>query len=85
MLRKEIAKASKWTGVIKKLNNVLPRKASLTIYESFVRPHLDYGDILYHQPHNESMNNKLGSVKYTADLAITGAIKWTLSWIFIKN
>ena len=25
----------------------LPRSALLTIYESFIRPHLDYGDILY--------------------------------------
>ena len=25
----------------------LPRSALLTIYKSFIRPHLDYGDILY--------------------------------------
>ena len=66
--------ASKRIGVIKKLNNVLPRKALLTIYKSFVRPHLDYGDILYHQPYNESINSKLESIQYKATLAITGAI-----------
>ena len=69
-----ITKASKRIGVIKKLNNVLPRKALLTIYKSFVRPHLDYGDILYHQPYNESINSKLESIQYKATLAITGAI-----------
>ena len=46
-------------GAIKKLNNVFPRNVLLTICKSFVRPHLDYGDILYHQPNNENINNKL--------------------------
>ena len=71
-IKENIAKASKGIGFIKKLNNVLPRNALLTIYKSFVRPHLDY-----HQPNNESMNNQLESVQYSAALAITGAIKGT--------
>ena len=53
--------------------NFLPRNALLTIYKSFLRPHLDYGDILYHQ-HNESMNSKPKSVQYSAALAIAGVI-----------
>ena len=76
-IKEIITKVSKGIGVIKKLNNVLPRKALLTIYKSFVRPHLDYGDILYHQPYNESINSKLESIQYNAALAITGAIKGT--------
>ena len=59
------------------MNNILPRNAFITIYRSFVRLHLDYGGILYHQPNNESMNSKLKSVQYSAALAITGAIKGT--------
>ena len=59
------------------MNNVLPRNALLTIYKSFVRPHSDNGDILYHQPNNESKNSKLESVQYSTALAITGAIKGT--------
>ena len=59
------------------MNNVLPRNVLLTIYKSFVRPHLDYCDILYHHPSNESMNSKLQSVQHNAALAITGAIKGT--------
>ena len=74
---KKITKSSKGIGAIKKLNNVLPRNALLTTYKSFVRPHLDYGDILYHQPNNESMNSKLESVQYSAALAIAEAIKGT--------
>ena len=76
-IKEIVTKDSKGIGVTKKLNNVLPRKARLTIYESFLRPHLDYGDILYHQPYNESINSKLESIQYNAALAITGAIKGT--------
>ena len=34
-------------GFLHKLQNTLPRQTLITIYEVFVRPHLDYGDILY--------------------------------------
>ena len=61
-IKEIITKANKEIGVLKKLNNVLPRKALLLIYKSFVRPNLDYGDILYHQPLNESINSKLESI-----------------------
>ena len=77
MLKKKIAKGSKRIGIIKKLNSFFLRNTLLTIYKSFVRPHLDYGDILYHQPNNERINSKLESVQYSAALAITGAIKET--------
>ena len=64
-------------GMIKKLSNTLPRDALLTIYKSFVRPHLDYGDIIYDQSQNESFCNKLESIQFNAALAITGAIQGT--------
>ena len=37
----------KGIGIIRKLSNVLPRKPLITIYKSFVRPQLDYGDLIY--------------------------------------
>ena len=70
-------KASRGIEVIKKLFKRLPRNALLTIHKSFVRPHLDYGDIVYDQPYNESFISKLEQVQYNAALAITGAIKCT--------
>ena len=63
--------------MIKKLSNTLPRDAFFTIYKLFVRPHLDYGDIIYDQPQNESFCNKLESIQYNAALAITGATQGT--------
>ena len=76
-ITEKIAKANKGIGVIKKLHNVLPRRALLTIYKCFIRPNLDYGDFIYDQPNNGSFCSKIESVQYNAALAITGAIRGT--------
>ena len=70
-----ISKINKGIAVIKKLRYSLPRKSLITIYKAFLRPLIDYGDIIYDQPQNESFCEKLESVQYKVALAITGAIK----------
>ena len=70
-------KALKGIGIIEKLSKSLPRHSLVTIYKSFVRPHLDYGDIIYDQPNNESFTQKIERIQYNAALTITGAIKGT--------
>ena len=62
---------------LKKLYNMLPRNALLTICKSFVRPHLHYGDIVYNQPKNESSSNKIKADQHNSILAIINAIKRT--------
>ena len=74
-LNKVESKVNEAIGIIRKLQNVLPRSAFLTIYKSFIRPHLDYGDIIYDKAFNESFHAKLESLQYNATLAITGAIR----------
>ena len=44
---------------MKRFSVNLPQSALLTIYKSFFRPHLEYGDILYDKPDNESFQNKI--------------------------
>ena len=68
---------SKLIGTIKNLSFHLPRKSSLTIYKSFVRPHFDYDDIIYDNTENEALINKLEKVQYQACLPITGAFQST--------
>ena len=70
-------KINKTIGLLRKLKNLLPRTALIKIYKAFVRPHLDYGDILYDQAFNLSFQQKLESIQYRACLAITGAIQGT--------
>ena len=62
---------------MRKLNFLIPRTFVLTVYKSFIRPHLGYGDVIYDQPNLSSVINKIESVQYNAVLAITGAIRVT--------
>ena len=55
------SKVNRITGIIRSLQNVLPRPALLTICKSFTRPHLDYGDIICNKAYNESFKSKLES------------------------
>ena len=48
------------------------------MYKSFIRPHLDYGDISYNKLSNEKFQNETEKLQYRASLAISGAIQSTL-------
>ena len=48
-LKNVFKKTNKTIELLRKLSNSLPRQALITIYKAFVRPHLDYGDVLYGQ------------------------------------
>ena len=76
-LKNVFNKTNKTIGLLRKLSNLLPRQALVSIYKAFVRPHLDYGDILYDQAFNNSFYAKMKSIQYNACLAITGAIRGT--------
>ena len=76
-ISEKIAKANGGIGVIKRLSRYLPRKSLISMYTSFIRPHLDYADVVYDQPDNASLSSKIETVQYNAALAITGAIRGT--------
>ena len=56
-------KINKGISVIKKLRHSLPQKSLLTIYKSFLKHLIDYGDTIYDQPQNESFCEKLESLQ----------------------
>ena len=58
-----------------KLHGTLPRASMITIYKSFLRLDLDYGDIIYDQPYNNSFCLKVESIQCNATIAITDAIR----------
>ena len=57
------------------------------LYKLYVRPHLDYGDVIYHIPEKvcdfsqyiilPNLMEKLESVQYSAALAVSGAWRGT--------
>ena len=76
-IKEKTFRAMKGIVNIQKLNKTLPRHSPIAIYKSILRPHLDYGDIIYNQPHNESFKQNIEKILYSAALVISGAIKKT--------
>ena len=74
-INEKLKKVTKSINLLRKLNLTLPRSPLLIIYKSFIRPHLDYGDIDYNQPNDSSLSEKIESLQCNAALAITGAIE----------
>ena len=76
-----------WSLPLKFLSRYLPRHTLDQLYKLHVRPHLDYGDVIFHTPaklcefsHNEILTSsmeKLESVQYSAALAVTGTWRGT--------
>ena len=62
---------------MRRFSMTLSRKSLLTMYKSFVRPLLEYANIIYDKPCNETFKGKLEVVQYNVRLTITGAIKGT--------
>ena len=73
----EKIKATKVVNVIRKMNLLLPHSSLLTIYKSFVRRHLNYGDVIYNQPNNSRLSGNIETVQYNATLVIIGTIRRT--------
>ena len=81
----KINQANKGIGVMKQLYSYLPRSALELLYKLYVRPHLDYGDVVYQIPDNESktfdskndifhpLMTRVESVQYEAACVVSGA------------
>ena len=82
-----ISKARKSIGLLKYLSEYLPRHTLNELCKLYVRPHLDYGDVIYHIPAKlcefsqniilPNLMEKLESVQYSAALAVTGTWRGT--------
>ena len=62
-LKDKLSKISKTIGLLRKLQKILTRAPLFTIYKSFIRPHLDYVDIIYDKAYNTSFHQN--SEKFT--------------------
>ena len=86
-IKSAISKARRGIGLLKYLSKYLPRHTLNELYKLYVRPHLDYGDVIYHIPSKAcefsqniilpNMMEKLESVQYSAALVITGTWRET--------
>ena len=84
-INEKAIKAKKMIGVIKHLSMYLPIKSLNQMYNSFVRPHLDYCDAIFHEPHKvtqfgltlTSAMEEIEKIQYKAALAVSGTWQGT--------
>ena len=86
-INEKLAKARKGIGVIKYLSTYVSVKTLDQIYKMYVRPHLDFCDVIYHIPKIPSafdssirlvgLMERIERIQYQAALAVTGAWKGT--------
>ena len=49
---------NKTIGLLRKFYAFLPRQSLVAVCKAFIRPHLNYRDIIYDQTYNESFHQK---------------------------
>ena len=87
-IKEKINKAKRCLGVLKFSSQYLPISAMDRVYKSFIRPKMEYGDLIYHRSPYISYElspldvkkissdmAKLESVQYQAALTVSGAWK----------
>ena len=84
-----IAKSRKAIRMLKFMSKYLSRSTLSELYKLYVRPHLDYGDVIYHLPQRDDCSGnylmeKLESVQFSAAFAVTGTWRGT-SWERLYN
>ena len=78
--KEAIIKARRGIGMIRYLSKYFSRDVLDQIDKLYVRPHLDYGDTIYHRddPHMQmNFTQRLEQTRYWAALAVTGAWRGT--------
>ena len=85
----KLAIANQGIGLMKQLFSYVPRSTLEQIYKLYVRPHLDYGDVIYHIPDKDSSDfsspntsvnplmDRIESIQYNAARVTSGAWKGT--------
>ena len=73
----KLATVNKLISTLRKLYHYVPQDPLVTIYKSFIRPHLDYADVVFDKPSNATFFSRIESPQYNAALAIRGTIRDT--------
>ena len=75
-IKEKISKAMKGVAILKLLSKFVSREILSFCYKMYVRPHLDYGDIIYHNSRSYLMN-MIEQLQYKSALVVTGCWQGT--------
>ena len=75
-IREAIIKAKKSIALLKLISKYVSRNVLNMAYKLYIRSHLDYGDVIFHNQ-RVSMMNHIEQVQYKAALIVTGCWQGT--------
>ena len=75
-IKEKVAKAMKGITLLKYLSKYVERNVLSLSYKMYIRPHLDYGDVLYHNQRADLMK-LVERVQYKAALIVSGCWQGT--------
>ena len=75
LLKVITTKVNKTVGLLQKLQKTLSSPILMTVHKYFMRPHLEYGDVICDEAYNETFHQKLESIQYNTWVAVSGAIR----------
>ena len=70
-IKEQVLKAMKGVSFLKFLSKYVDRNVLDLSYKMYVRPYLDYGDVIYHNQRIDVMN-LIERVQYKATLIVSG-------------
>ena len=73
----KLTTVNKLTSALRKLYRYMPCDSLVSIYQSFIKPHLNYANVIFDKPSNANFSNRIESAQYSAALAITRTIRGT--------
>ena len=80
-----LVNVNKAVGLLRRLQNSLPRTSLSTICSLLIRTNLEYGDLLNNEAFNNSFKEKLESIHYNTCLALTGEARGTSKKIYFTR
>lgn len=83
-INQQIIKGKKGLALMKFLSKSVSSSVLELTYKMYVRPHLDYGDLIYHNQ-SACMMDKLESIQYQAALVVSGCWKGTNKVKLVKE
>lgn len=75
-IKEKVLKALKGVSLLKMLSKYVDRKVLILSYKMYIRPHLDYGDVIYHNQRTDLMD-LIEREHYKAALIFSGCWKGT--------
>ena len=84
-VQNKISKCNKVIGIVKWLSIILSLDVVLTVRKMFIRPHVDYADIMHEKTNNELFCKKMKAFNIKPVLLLQDQFKEHLKINFLEN